>query len=198
MSSTNRSDARDSHIADYYITPQKPIEAFLTEFFKDEWIDLSSQSHRILDPCAGGDKENDMSYPAVLFKMWAGYYSIITNDIREDSPAQTHVDFLEIQHDYTFDIVITNPPFNIAQQIIEKSLSVVKEWGYVIMLLRLNYIGSKAREEFWKKNKPYAIYAHNKRMSFTSDWKTDSIEYAHFIFRKGYNPDTAKFKILYS
>ena len=36
MSSTNRSDARDSHIADYYITPQKPIEAFLTEFCKDE------------------------------------------------------------------------------------------------------------------------------------------------------------------
>ena len=198
MSSTNRSDARDSHIADYYITPQKPIEAFLTEFCKDEWIDLSSQSHSILDPCAGWDYENDMSYPAVLFKMWVDYNKIITNDIREDSPAQTHIDFLETQYDYPFDIVITNPPFNIAQHIIEKSLSVVKEWGYVIMLLRLNYIGSKSREEFWKRNKPYAIYAHNKRMSFTADWGTDSIEYGHFIWRRWYNPDTATFKILFS
>jgi hypothetical protein len=52
MSSTNRSDARDKHIADYYVTPQKPIEKFLEEFCEDENINLSSQEHFILDPCA--------------------------------------------------------------------------------------------------------------------------------------------------
>lgn len=42
MSSTNRSDARDSHIADYYVTPKKPVTDFLKQFQKDEWIYLSS------------------------------------------------------------------------------------------------------------------------------------------------------------
>jgi len=36
MSSTNRSDARDKHIADYYVTPQKAIHNFLDVFLKDE------------------------------------------------------------------------------------------------------------------------------------------------------------------
>ncbi|MFA5935160.1 MAG: hypothetical protein WC827_04740, partial [Candidatus Paceibacterota bacterium] len=52
MSSTNRSEARDSHIADYYITPQKPIGDFLKKFCEHENIDLSQQRELILDPCA--------------------------------------------------------------------------------------------------------------------------------------------------
>jgi cephalosporin hydroxylase len=68
MSSTNRSEARDSHIADYYVTPKEPIRQFLLKFCNDEQIDLSVQNHFILDPCAGGDANNDMSYPAVLFE----------------------------------------------------------------------------------------------------------------------------------
>jgi cephalosporin hydroxylase len=52
MSSTNRSDARDKHIADYYVTPQKAIYDFLKRFSADENIDLSTQQHLILDPCA--------------------------------------------------------------------------------------------------------------------------------------------------
>jgi 16S rRNA G1207 methylase RsmC len=43
----------------------------------------------------------------------------------------------------SFDMIITNPPFAIAQGIIEKSLEFCKGGGYVIMLLRLNYIGSQ-------------------------------------------------------
>jgi tRNA1(Val) A37 N6-methylase TrmN6 len=80
-----------------------------------------------------------MSYPAVLFKYGADYNKIVTNDIREDSPAQYHKDFLTATEKDKYDIVITNPPFNIAQDIINKSLEVVKPGGYVIMLLRLNY-----------------------------------------------------------
>jgi hypothetical protein len=213
MSSTNRSDARDSHIADYYVTPKKPVSDFLIQLQKDEWFDLSSQKHLILDPCAWWNpkyetkdkdgnivhhKENDMTYPHCLFEQWADYNKIITNDIREDSPAKFHNDFTKTTQENIYDIVITNPPFNIAQDIIENALKVCKNWWYVIMLLRLNYIWSKAREEFWNKNKPYAIYAHNKRMSFTDDWWTDSIEYAHFVFKKWYNPEFAKFKILFS
>lgn len=64
------------------------------------------------------------------------------------------------------------------------------------MLLRLNYVGSRQREEFWRKNPPYAVYAHTRRMSFTEDGKTDSIEYAHYVWKKGISPKHAKFHII--
>ena len=237
MSSTNRSNARDFHIADYYVTPKDAIRKFMLEFIDNElfptftshWMD----SIKILDPCAWWNperkfevkleewedyksmkkdlekvadiviytwdkfecvqKEKDMSYPTVLNE-WG--IDVTTNDLREDSPAHHHSDFLKATQENIYDVVITNPPFAIAQDIIEKSLQVCKEWWYVVMLLRLNYIGSKDRAWFWKKYPPYAIYADNKRMSFTPDNGTDSIEYAHFVWKKWANPESAKFYIL--
>jgi hypothetical protein len=140
-----------------------------------------------------------MSYPAVLFKMWADYNKIITNDIREDSPARYNLDFLNRDNTNTnlYDIVITNPPFNIAQDIIVRALEVCKEWWYVIMLLRLNYFWGKVRQEFWKKNMPIRAYVHNRRMSFTPDGKTDSVEYMHCVWKKWENPKETKLQLIY-
>lgn len=40
------------------------------------------------------------------------------------------------------------------------------------------------------------IYVSHKRMSFTDDGKTDSIAYAHYIWKKGYKTDYAKIKVI--
>lgn len=39
MSSTNRSNARNEHITDYYVTPVKDIELFLKKFDKRVELD---------------------------------------------------------------------------------------------------------------------------------------------------------------
>lgn len=71
MSSTNRSNAREEHVADYYVTPIEDIELFLKEFQKVECIDWVNNT--ILDPCAGGNEEipeyetyHPMSYPTAI------------------------------------------------------------------------------------------------------------------------------------
>ena len=64
MSSTNRSNARDSHKSDYYITPQKPILDVLSyligdnkgmnelcDFYDEETEEIKPLEW--LDPCAG-------------------------------------------------------------------------------------------------------------------------------------------------
>lgn len=138
----------------------------------------------------GGGQGAEMSYPVVIEEMFN--IAPDTIDIREDSLAKIKEDYLLFdinKFDYKHDIIITNPPFCFAPQIIPKALADVKTNGYVIMLLRLNYWGSKERNQWLKDNMPKYCFIHGKkRMSFTKNGGTDSIEYAHFCWQVGYKP----------
>lgn len=188
MSSTNRSNARNSHKEDYYVTPIHVVEEFIDAFIQVEEIPKSVE---ILDPTAGGDLTTPMSYPTALKNK--GFTNIITHDFRPDSPADLHGDYFDLRCNNLFDIIITNPPFNLAIEITEKALTDVRDGGLVIMLLRLNFFGSKGRKYFFDKMMPKFCFVHHKRISFTGGG-TDSVEYAHFVWQRGY---TEKFTKLY-
>jgi hypothetical protein len=191
MSSTNRGSSRDSHISDYYITPVDIIKDFLNKFIE---IEGKYVFKTILDPCAGGDDSHPMSYPAAL-EAFGIKGNIDTVDIRQDSLAQLKTDYLQLSVlPETYNMIITNPPFNHALEIIEKSLRDVSQDGYVIMLLRLNFLGSKKRKPFWDTNPPKYVFVHSKRISFFGN-TTDSIEYAHFVWQKNNKNPTQLFII---
>lgn len=116
MSSTNRNKASQRNIADYYRTPIDAISLFLKEFRNK--VPLNDDI-KILDPCSGGDNEHPMAYPTALTKI--GFEIIDTIDIREDSRAKVKGDYLQIDCKDKYDMIITNPPFNIALDIIKKS-----------------------------------------------------------------------------
>lgn len=213
MSSTNRSNARDEHRSDYYVTPVEEIESFLKAFDKHCCFNLLSEALKepdtiIIDPCAGGnyasdtEAEHEMSYPAALRNVFGDDLNIITYDIRQDSKAEHKEDYLKAEINKSPYMIITNPPFNQAEKIIEKALKDCENndgSGFVIMLLRLNFFGGKSRREFFEKYMPDYCFVHTKRMSFTDkkdkngkvEFKpdgtpkkggTDSIEYAHFVW----------------
>ncbi len=192
MSSTNRSDARNAHIADYYVTPVSAIDVFLREFCNDGG---SFMNKNILDPCAGGDLIHPMSYPESLKKVTTGAI-IRTLDIRSDSLAGIKDDYLKYPCAGEFDIIITNPPFNIALDIIKKALNDVRPQGLVIMLLRLNFFGSRERSDFFKNFMPTWCYVHSKRMRFTDSGGTDSIEYMHAVWVKDNNPKFTHLRVI--
>lgn len=191
MSSTNRGYER--HKSDYYVTPHQPIREMLSVFLVEEKIDIPDKL-LWLDPCAGGDIINEMSYPAVLEQEFGVVPTTI--DEREDSRAEIKQKYEQVELGFAPDIIITNPPFYSALEIIKKALQDVTEDGYVIMLLRLNFWGSKTRRPFFEKNMPTYCYIHPRRMSFTPDGKTDSIEYAHFVWIKNKNPLFCKTSLL--
>lgn len=195
MSSTNRSKASSRHIADYYVTPVSDIQAFLSAFLQDEPDALSGL---ILDPCAGGDPGHPMSYPLAIHSVCPDT-DICTVDIREDSLAEVCADYLTLELDYKPNVIITNPPFNQALEIIQKSLSDVADGGFVIMLLRLNFFGSEKRFPFWQEpgHMPKYAYVHHRRMSFIpGSSNTDSIEYAHIVWQKGVDTQFTKLKVI--
>lgn len=193
MSSTNRSNARQEHISDYYITPVNQIELFLKEFSKDCDI-FKKENIKVLDCSAGGDVKHPMSYPRAIQNVFER--RIDTLDIRDDSLAKIKSDYLTYDCKNKYDIIITNPPFKYAKEFILKALDDVKEDGYVIFLLRLNFFGSKDRKQIWDNVMPLYTYVHHKRISFRDDGKTDSIEYCHMCFKKGNNNKFSMLKVI--
>ena len=61
------------------------------------------------------------------------------------------------------DLILTNPPFTLAKEFIEKALS---ESDTVCMLQRVNYLGSVGRKEFWNKNPPTHLFVLANRPKF--------------------------------
>lgn len=197
MSSTNRHNAEKRHIADYYVTPVKDIITFLGAL--DEEVTLDIWDKIILDPCAGGDPSHDMSYPKALREYYAipnDWNGIKTIDIREDSLAETKCNYIETKLDYKPFLVISNPPFNQAMEFIKKALDDVEDGGYVAMLLRLNFLETKARKEFFDNYMPTWIFVHHKRMSFTDAGGTDSVAYCHMVWKKNEYPKFAKIRVI--
>jgi len=186
MSSTNRGS--DYHHAGYYVTPISAVMDFLAT-----WNHPVALGADILDPCAGGDEANPMSYPTALRRYYGetgGLPRITTLDIRPDSRASICADYLTWEHGGGRDLIITNPPFNLAVPIIQKALTEITPDGFVVMLLRLNFLGGKERSKWLKTHMPREIYVHSRRMKFLNTAGTDSIEYAHFVWGKEHCPET--------
>lgn len=226
MSSTNRSQARDSHISDYYVTPIEPIIEFFTK--ANEVIPnfkTTMQNGIILDPCAGGNLqesnlngiteiEHQMSYPTAI-NITYGNDKIYTSDIRQNSLAKWKLDYLQTQLNPNTkpNVIISNPPFKNAKEFIEKSLTEVADFGFVVYLLRLNFFGSKERKSFFDANMPNYVFVHHKRISFTEKkdqngniifnkdgsaqkGSTDSVEYMHSVWQKGNKTNYTKLYLI--
>lgn len=191
MSSTNRSNERRAHESDYYVAPKEPIKAAFDFLFNKM---KGFKPVRGLDPSAGGNRETMTMHPygmpyAEEMKE-RGIPDVWTMDIREDSLADFKEDFLNADNMEMFgkfDLIATNPPFNLAEGFIRKSIGMLKEGGVIMMLLRLNFLGGQKRKGLFDEFMPDYVLVHRKRICFNTNMKylkrqTDSIEYAHFVW----------------
>ena len=154
-----------------------------------------------------------MSYQTAINNVF-GDCNMINVDVREDSLAEIKKDYLTFNFkNYLPNIIITNPPFNLSMQFNNKALNEVVDDGFVIMLLRLNFFGSKERNSFFNKYMPEWCFVHHVRIGFTDKkdnngyvlfdkngnvkkGSTDSIEYMHAVWRKGHNPEYTKLVVI--
>lgn len=140
---------------DYYPTPIRPIDLLLSE------LNLSG-NEMFLEPCRGVARS---IYDRVKLKdkQWA--------ELSEG------VDYLKTPF-YDVDLIITNPPFSIALQFLEKSLS---ESETVAYLLRMSFLGSQERRPFWQQHPLTHLFPLADRPSFTGNG-TDNSEYAWYVW----------------
>ena len=190
MSSTNRGGKRSE--ADWYSTPPWCTHRLL------EKCDLPGGIW--YEPCAGegaiiqavklslvqpGGCDAGMSHTPV--KWYA-------NELREDaepllkkwvSPELTTFgdyldEALKTPPSEEVRVVITNPPFRIAYEVLQRSLAGFPN-AHVALLLRLNFWGSVKRRRFLATF-PADTYVMPNRPDFIGHGKTDSPEYAWFVW----------------
>lgn len=90
------------------------------------------------------------------------------------------VDYLKHTWKQRPDCIITNPPFYLAKEFVEKSLI---EADVVIHLLRLGFLGSYDRFSLLSKNKPNHLIVMSDRPKFVNN-KTDMQDVAWFVWDK--------------
>jgi hypothetical protein len=160
MSATGRSPVRLNQ--DVYPTPDYCVEKLL------HWLDLNGRNGQPLtffEPCRGAG--------AIYDRIPAG-------------ARKSHCEILEGTDYLTTpvgrqDIIITNPPYSLALEFLQKSL---READTVVYLLRLNFLGAAKRKPFWLEHPLTHLFTITPRPRFVNGG-SDATEYGWFAWDRG-------------
>lgn len=137
---------------DYYATNPADTSAFL-ELIEYEY-DLNNTS--ILEPAAGeGHIMNVLKERYPLSK-------IIGRDLidRGNKEIESGVNFITTNNNEHFDYVITNPPFALAKEFINKSLEIA---DVAFMFAKLQFLEGKARKQWFENGHLKYVYVYSYR-----------------------------------
>jgi hypothetical protein len=159
---------------DQHYTPRELAQAIVSALVKRG--DLQPND-RVLDPCVGLGAFSD----AVHSVEFANSLRVVTNDIDSSATADLHHDYLSMPYvGDLFQLIVSNPPYSLAQEFIEKSIGRCDPRGCVAFLLPLQFVSSNKRRKFFEDYPPSSVDVIRPRPSFAADGGTDMREYALF------------------
>lgn len=181
MSATNRGAVRNE--ADFYPTPAWCVDRLLERCQPEpgNWLEPAIGGGDIVNAVRKWDELNGI--------IWHGIDINLAD--RSFAWVERGVDFLKWRAPGHFETIITNPPYSLAAEFVSKSLPIA-DW--VVMLLRLNFLGSAKRRTLFANEMP-DIYVLPNRPSFTGKG-TDATEYAWFVWGPERRRTSGKIEIL--
>lgn len=170
MSSTNRNRADRGRVdQDFYATPPEATEALIRYFGRSMFTPT-------LDPCCGDGailkaaRGLGVEMRGIELDHGRGYDAFLDFEVEVGVDALTRP--------WTGEVVLTNPPFVLAQEFIEKA---IRECRACAFLERMDFFGSIKRLDFWRRNRPGYVLQLIPRPQFM--WgKSDSCEYAWIVW----------------
>ena len=96
-------------------------------------------------------------------------------------------DWLDCKGARKFNVILGNPPYGQAQEHVEHALSRLQPWGWAAFLLRLAFLESAKRSDFWQRGELFSVHVLASRPSFTEDGRTDGAAYGWFMWMKGWD-----------
>ena len=143
---------------DFYETPFYDTIAFLDS---SGW---QPKSGVVWEPAAG-----NCAISVVLHERFT-HHTIINTDIKQrDIPLDREQDFLlsDLPSYIPSNVdIITNPPFSLAREFVERALSVTD--GDVVMLLRLAFLETVSRRDLFERKHLKEVWVSSKRIHFSS------------------------------
>ncbi len=160
---------------DYYASAPSVINAlFSVEDFADE----------IIEPACG---EGHLSK-----RMEELGKRVISTDLVDRGYGVGGVNFLDYERlpNKGNQDIITNPPYKLAQDFVEKSLELLQDGCKCAMFLKLTFCESEKRRELFDKYPPKRIYVFSKRQkcALNGDFEnigSSAVCYAWFVWVKG-------------
>ena len=136
----------------------------------------------IYEPAAGKGHLSEM------LKLYG--HNVVSTDLIDRGYCVAGVDFLKpSEYDLLpYDAVVMNPPYKFAVEFVEKALTLAP---VVCAFLRITFLESAKRAEFFKKHPPRVVAVFIERMPSSKDAKFDPKEssavcYAWFIWEKDF------------
>lgn len=175
MSATGRGAERA--VSDFYPTPAWCVHRLLDRLHLPggKWIEPAAGDGAIVKAVRSRGT-SDVTWCAVELRHECE--AALTSAVSYGSTVLTGVDFLRSELlVIEGDVLITNPPYSLAEEYVRASLPRAK---WVALLLRLNFLGSSKRRALFANEMP-DIYVLPNRPSFTGHG-TDATEYAWFVW----------------
>lgn len=169
--SNHGNEQREQH--DYYATDPKSVEALLR---------VERFAPKVWEPACG---EGNISHT-----LMAHGYEVRESDIidRMDNEVK---DFLFFNEEKWNGDIVTNPPYSMAKEFVEQSLSCIPMGNKVAMFLKLTFLEGKARRELFRIAPPIRIYVFTDRQvcpknnDFAQYGMASAVCFAWFIWEKG-------------
>lgn len=156
---------RERASEDYYATPPEATRALLERV--DFPIVVGGYHNCFLEPCVGGGHIADVIkefYPEAI---------VVGYDIVDRGYPETVIsNFLTLERTFVeFDNIITNPPYSLAQQFLEKSMEYIGTGGKIAMFLKIQFLEGQKRKKLFAKYPPKYVYVFSKRQN---PWRNGS------------------------
>lgn len=165
---------------DYYATSPLAVKMLLEK---------EPFSENIWECASGGDH--------IVKVLKENGHTVWATDIIDRTGHTEILDFLKSDVKYDGDI-ITNPPYSLAQQFVEKAIDSVTDGHKVAMYLRLQFLEGKKRQKLFKQRNLKTVYVAAGRMGCGAngkfydqerEWEGGSVAFAWFVWEKGYEGD---------
>lgn len=182
LGASNHTD-KNRQAEDYYATD--PIAAEL--LLQIENLDKKTP----IWECSAGE-----NHLANVFKEHG--YIVRTSDLVKRLDTTEQVDFLSDEITEWNGNIITNPPYKLAVNFIEKAMDIIHDGNKYIMFLKLQFMEGKARKKLFEKYPPKTIWVSSSRIMCAKNGNFEemkegggsAIAYAWYVFEKGYKGNT--------
>jgi hypothetical protein len=169
---------------DFYPTPSPVVERCLSVLPTD------FTPRRILDPGSGTGVWGDAAR-----KRWRDAW-ILGAEIRDIRKPDSYDEMM--RGDFRLqdvpcqvDLVMGNPPYKYAESFVRIGLETLRPNGFLVYLLRLNFLEGKARAKgLYRKFPLYECHVLG-RVSFTGNGKVNATAFGLFVWKQGHKGDTA-------